>query len=137
MGVLMAEHQRGKALVAALATATEAYVKGDASARSPLVENMRGIRDLYPNHIWKEDYLLFPMTNKILSPTEQEELQERFEAVEKEVGLDTHRRFELVVENLEKKIQGIRLADCKSDLGETHIPTWTMTCLPRVGPFAP
>ena len=91
--------------MAALATATETYVKGNLSARTHLLENLRGIRDLYPNHIWKEDYLLFPMTNKILTAKEQEELQEKFEAVEKEVGLDTHHQFEVMVENLEKKTQ--------------------------------
>ncbi len=105
MGVLVAEHQRGRTIVAALATATETYVKGNLSARTHLLENLRGIRDLYPNHIWKEDYLLFPMTNKILTAKEQEELQEKFEAVEKEVGLDTHHQFEVMVENLEKKTQ--------------------------------
>ena len=47
---------------AGLAEAVEAYSRGDAAAKDALLANLRGITALYPNHIWKEDYLLFPMT---------------------------------------------------------------------------
>ena len=55
---------------------------------------------LYPNHIWKEDYLLFPMTNKVLSPDDQKDLREKFEAVEDVIGRDVHHRFEQMAEGL-------------------------------------
>jgi hemerythrin-like domain-containing protein len=105
MGVLIAEHQRGRTLVTGLAAAVEPYTKEDPSARKTLLGNLRGLMDLYPNHIWKEEYLLFPMTNKILNSEEQTELQEKFEAVEKDVGIDVHHRYEELAEKLEKKTQ--------------------------------
>lgn len=105
MGVLIAEHQRGRALVTGLATAAETYAKGGPSAKKALVESLRGLTDLYPNHIWKEDYLLFPMTNKILSPEEQRQLHEKFEMVEKAIGMDVHQRFQQVAEKLERETQ--------------------------------
>ena len=44
--------------------------------------------------IWKEDYLLFPMTEKLLSAGEQEELSAQFERHESEIGIDVHQDFE-------------------------------------------
>src|SRR5450756_1448791 len=71
MGVLVAEHQKGRSLVKALAEAVDAYAKGDSLATKPLLESLRGITELYPGHIWREDYLLFPLTNKVLQPQDQ------------------------------------------------------------------
>lgn len=103
LGVLIAEHQRGRALVTGLAASTEAYAKQGGSANRPVLDNLRGLMDLYPNHIWKEDYLAFPMTNKILSAEEQDELREKFEAVEKTIGVDVHLRFEQLAEKLDRE----------------------------------
>jgi hemerythrin-like domain-containing protein len=105
LAMLMAEHQRGRALVTGLATAAETYVRDGPSAKKPLLESLRGIAGLYPDHIWKEDYLLFPMTNKILTPGEQKELHDKFETVEKAIGTGVHHRFEQLAEKLEQEMQ--------------------------------
>jgi hemerythrin-like domain-containing protein len=106
IGILIAEHQRGRALVSELATASEKYAAGDTSSRKVLLQTLQNLRTLYPDHIWKEDYLLFPMTDKILSPEEQKDLHEKFEMVEKDMGEDVHRRFEQLAEKLKERIQG-------------------------------
>jgi hemerythrin-like domain-containing protein len=103
MGALIGEHQRGRMLVTGLAAATETYAKEGASAMRPVLDNLRSLMDLYPSHIWKEDYLLFPLTNKILSAEEQRELREKFEAVEVAIGADVHHRFEQAAEKLDKE----------------------------------
>ena len=100
VGALTHEHQQGRVLVTGLAEAAEAYAQGDTAAIEALVSNLRGIAELYPNHIWKEDYLLFPMTNKVLSPDDQKDLREKFEAVEDAIGRDVHQRFEQLAERL-------------------------------------
>lgn len=64
------------------------------------------IAELYPNHIWKEDYLLFPMTGKILNFGEQQDLWRRFEEVEAALGRDLHQRFERFAEELYQSTQG-------------------------------
>jgi len=38
--------------------------------------------ELYPGHIWKEDYLLFPLAGKVLSPADHVALSKQFEEVE-------------------------------------------------------
>lgn len=105
MGVLIAEHQRGRALVGALADAVDGYLQGDPPAEKPLLESLKGITDLYPGHIWKEDYLLFPMTNKVLNRQEQQELRDRFEEVEESVGMDVHERFLHLADKWDKELK--------------------------------
>lgn len=105
LAVLNAEHQRGRALVTGFAAATEKYVTDRAASRKSLLESLRGIAGLYPDHIWKEDYLLFPMTNKILNAEEQEELRAKFEIVEAAIGPNVHERFIRLAERLEQEAQ--------------------------------
>ena len=62
---------------------------------------------LYPSHIWKEDYLLFPMTNKVLSPEDQRELHQKFEMVEEAIGRDVHHRLEQFAEEMERTTLGV------------------------------
>ncbi|GLI38810.1 hemerythrin domain-containing protein [Geobacter hydrogenophilus] len=100
LGILIHEHQNGRKLVAELAEAAEAYGRGDTEANGRLRASLQGLVNLYPNHIWKENYLLFPMTNKILSDDEQRELLEKFEQVEESIGKDEHRRFVTMAEVL-------------------------------------
>jgi hemerythrin-like domain-containing protein len=69
------------------------------------VKSLRGIATLYPNHIWKEDYLLFPLTNKVVSPEEQQALYQQFEQVEERVGRDVHHRLEQFAEGLFESTQ--------------------------------
>lgn len=103
LGILIHEHQSGRKLVAELAEAVEAYANGSSKENGPLCVSMSGLVNLYPNHIWKEDYLLFPMTDKILNEKEQQKLMEEFELVEKEIGPDVHRRFEQLAATLAEK----------------------------------
>jgi hemerythrin-like domain-containing protein len=105
VGVLIAEHTRGRALVKELADAADVYQKGDLGGKEALVKGLRGIVALYPNHIWKEDYLLFPLTNKVLSPEEQQNLYKEFEKVEERIGRDTHHRLEEFAEHLAQATQ--------------------------------
>jgi hemerythrin-like domain-containing protein len=100
IGGLTHEHQQGRAVVKDLAAAVEAYGAGDASAKASLIKSLQGVVGLYPNHIWKEDYLLFPMTNKVLGPDDQQELLGKFAQVEAEIGQDTHHRFEQMARDL-------------------------------------
>lgn len=104
LGALIAEHQKGRALVSELAEAAEAY-RENPLAKESLVKSLRGLTELYPNHIWKEEYLAFPMADKILSSEEQRDLYEKFEMVEKEIGLDVHQRFEQFADDLERNAQ--------------------------------
>ncbi|MBT1074417.1 hemerythrin domain-containing protein [Geobacter grbiciae] len=98
IGVLTHEHQTAGKLTTDLGAAVEAYLKDPSGMGHFLVTTLRGVVALYPGHIWRENYLLFPMTDKILDDREQEGLVEQFGAVERKIGLDVHQRFEQLAE---------------------------------------
>ncbi|HOX84763.1 MAG TPA: hemerythrin domain-containing protein [bacterium] len=100
IGALTAEHVKGRSLVQGLAKATEALAANSDSGRSDLVSNLRGIADLYPGHIWKEDYLLFPMTNKILRAEQLEALYRGFLQVDQKIGKSVYQRLEQFAETM-------------------------------------
>ena len=91
-----------------LSETTKAFTHGDTSLKDGLVQTLQGILDLYPNHIWKEEYLLYPMTDKILNFKQQEELAEGFEGVENQLGKDTHSHFEKLAQEVERKVRQIK-----------------------------
>ncbi len=104
IAALMAEHRRGRALVGEFVHALAAYARDSSSGRADLVQKLRELTDLYPDHIWKEDYLLFPMTNSVLSLGDQETLRKDFEAAEGALDAEIHRQFEQWTPDLWAKV---------------------------------
>src|ERR1035437_8525189 len=47
----------------------------------------------YHNHIWKEDAMVFPMADKVLTAADQKELIAKFAEVDQAVGLDVVARL--------------------------------------------
>jgi len=107
IGGLTMEHQKGRVMVAELADAVRGCAAGEPPAREALVKSLRALVAFYPNHIWKEDYLLFPLAGKVLTPEDQQELMDKFATVEQELGLDVHEGFEKLAAELERKVSGI------------------------------
>ncbi len=105
IGALTHEHQSAGKLTADLGAAVEAYLKDPQGMQLFLVTALRSVVGLMPAHIWKEDYLLFPMTDKILNDRDQQGLVEKFEEVERKIGLDVHHRFEHLAEQLAAQAQ--------------------------------
>ena len=100
VGALTAEHARGRALVKELVDAVDAHQEGEPSAKETVIGALRGIAALYPNHIWKEDYLLFPMTNKVLNVEELQLLSGEFQKVDERIGLSQYQRLEAFAEHV-------------------------------------
>src|SRR5437868_10220491 len=84
------EHRSAKQLVSQLAKVAAVYVHNPAAVRYRVIDLLQQLAELYPAHIWKEDFLLFPLAQQTLSTIEQEALHEKFEDVEREVGEDVH-----------------------------------------------
>lgn len=105
VGALTGEHARGRVLANELEETAKACQSGEPAAREAVVKSLRGIAALYPNHIWKEDYLLFPMTEKVLSVEEQKSLYHQFEQVEERIGHDVYHRLERFAEELSASTQ--------------------------------
>lgn len=99
------EHRPAKELVGRLAKVAAVYAHYPEAVRYRLVDLLQQLAELYPAHIWKEDFLLFPMAQQSLSTIEQQDLQEKFDDVEREVGEDVHAGFEMLAQKLEAVVE--------------------------------
>jgi hemerythrin-like domain-containing protein len=107
IGGLNHEHEKGRALVGALAEQVPAYAQGKPGAEESLLQTLRAILDLYQNHIWKEDAMVFPMADKALTAADQTELTEKFAEVDRAVGLGTIIRLETFARSLTPSAQAV------------------------------
>ncbi|MBN1440462.1 MAG: hemerythrin domain-containing protein [Anaerolineales bacterium] len=103
IGALSAEHVQGRRLVGGLVDSVGMLDSAGEEARKGILANLDGIQRLYPNHIWKEDYLLFPMTLKMMDPKDLEALQEKFEAVDRSLGREALLGYETFADGLEAR----------------------------------
>ncbi len=105
IGVMLAEHEQGRAYVRAMAAAAERYAQGDRTAAPALVENGDGYVRLLRLHIAKENERLFPMADRLLPSAEQQHLVEEFEVIERErTGPGEHERYHRVLDELEQLV---------------------------------
>jgi len=104
MGVMLAEHEQGRAFTRAMHAAAKKWETGDLSARSEVARNALGYVALLRQHIYKEDNVLFPMANRVIPSTEQDKVAEDFERVEhEETGEGVHEKYLALAEKLEKE----------------------------------
>ena len=103
IGVMLAEHVRGREFTAAMAAAIPRTRAGDRSAAEAFVMEARGYGELLTQHIHKEDHVLYPMADARLTPGQQASLQAAFAEVELNIlGSGQHEKFRRLLERLEK-----------------------------------
>ncbi|MFQ5664300.1 MAG: hemerythrin domain-containing protein [Terriglobia bacterium] len=101
IGVMLAEHEKGRALVRQMAEAAEAYGHGAGTAGRRWADAAHGYAGLLREHIDKENNVLFVMAEKLLTDTEQSKLAAAFESAEEEkMGAGTHQRLHALMEKL-------------------------------------
>ncbi len=103
IGVMLAEHVRGREFTAAMAAAIPGTRAGDRRAAGAFVAEARGYGELLTQHIFKEDHILYPMADARLTPEQQASLEASFLEVERTVaGEGRHEEFHRLLERLEK-----------------------------------
>lgn len=104
VGVMLNEHEQGRALVKAMADNIPAASEGDTQALGTFTSAAREYILLLRNHIQKEDKILFPMADRFLSDDDQTKLEETFKRVESEhMGVGTHERYIDIAKSLAKR----------------------------------
>jgi hemerythrin-like domain-containing protein len=68
-----------------LEQASVEYAANPKAGQSALAEVFSKLMQLYPAHIWKEEYLLFPLARKVLCLQDEEHLLEEFASVESDI----------------------------------------------------
>jgi len=101
IGVMLNEHERGRTFIAQMARGLEDLRAGAADAAGALAEAVDGYVSLLREHIAKEDGVLFPMADRLLTGAEQLELSGRFDEIEeKEMGEGVHERYHQLIHEL-------------------------------------
>jgi hemerythrin-like domain-containing protein len=101
IGVLLREHEGGRAFIRAIAEATPDAKTADAGALAAARDGLRAYVSLMRAHIAKENDVLFVMVDEVLTPEDQTELEAAFERVEAEdLGEGTHERYHRLAHEL-------------------------------------
>lgn len=99
IGMMLVEHDMGRGFVKEAAGALQ---KGNTKKA---VESLLQYADLLYSHIDKEDSILYPMGNSVLTAQDQEYLKNEFERVEKEkIGPGRHEAYHQMIEKWEKNL---------------------------------
>jgi hemerythrin-like domain-containing protein len=105
IGVMLSEHEAGRAYIRALREAALRLQSGDPSVQVLVIQNARGYTALLRQHIFKEDNILFPMADRVIPSPEQAQVWDGFERVEhEETGEGVHEKYQALAEALEKEI---------------------------------
>jgi len=105
IGVMLAEHDEGRALVRQMKEAAGEYAQGSREAGHRWTQAARAYADLLREHISKENNILFVMAERLLTAEDQQELSAAFEKVEEEkMGPGTHERLHALMEQLKAEI---------------------------------
>lgn len=101
IGVMLHEHEQGRALVRQMTEAAADYGKSDASAAARWSAAAFGYATLLREHIFKENNILFVMAERMLTADEQQALFLLFEQVEtQKMGAGTHERLHALMDEL-------------------------------------
>ena len=94
IAVMMTEHELGRHYLRTTAAAIPIAQTGNTDARQTIAENMSEYVELLRAHIRKENEILFPMADRILSPEDQVDLEKEFARVEAEdIGPGEHEKY--------------------------------------------
>lgn len=93
-GVMISEHEQGRALVRAMADDIPAASQGEDGALIRFADRARAYVSLLRLHIQKEDDCLFPMADERLTEQDQLDLEAQFNEVAcKKIGNDMHEKY--------------------------------------------
>ena len=102
VGVMLMEHEQGRAFTRGMRAAAERLQAGETAASAEVLANARGYAALLRQHIQKEDGVLFPMADQVIPAEQHETIFEGFETVEhEETGAGVHEKYLALAEKLE------------------------------------
>jgi uncharacterized protein len=93
LGVMLAEHEQSRTLLARWKPLAEAYVKGDRSTLLPLLDVFAEHAALLKQHFWKENDILYPMALRVIAEADAKKVVAGIEQVEAGLGPDTRARY--------------------------------------------
>ncbi len=100
------EHEEGRNFVRGIKGNLDLYKLGNQQALDGIITNIKNFNRLLKEHIRKENTILFPRADEIISEEKQIEMEKAFTGIEKEViGEGVHEQFHQLLEVLKKEYQ--------------------------------
>jgi hemerythrin-like domain-containing protein len=94
IAMMLAEHNEGRRRLANITGLLPAAIQNDGDAIIAIAENLSAYALLLESHIGKENNVLFPMAEKLLTGTDFDELEKAFADIEKiETGEGVHEKY--------------------------------------------
>ncbi len=94
IGMMLAEHEEGRAHVRSMFDAVQQLANGNGAAAGTLLSHAHAYLSLLREHIQKEDDILFRMADEVIPDDEQGRLLKRFEDFELEqMGGGLHEKY--------------------------------------------
>jgi hemerythrin-like domain-containing protein len=105
IGMMLLDHDEGRGLIRAMDEAHRRAESGEAAAPVAFAEAARRYVELLRGHIHREDRVLFPMADRLLTAEDQETLLAAFEKTEHEdMGDGTHERMLALARDLTQRL---------------------------------
>jgi len=105
IGVMLFEHDEGRALIRQMEESAQAYARGTVGSGARWATAAHGYVALFNAHISKENNVLFPLADRLLGDVEQKLLAHAFEKVEQEkMGAGTHEHMHTRMKQLLEEI---------------------------------
>ena len=102
IAVMLHEHEDGRAHVRAIGKLADKPV--DEYVRKELARHSREYFEMLRVHIQKEDKILYPIADKILTGADQDELERGFADIEEKImGPGVHEKYHRMIEEYEEK----------------------------------
>ena len=92
--VINYENQKRQTLVDQFTSAVNAYIESGGAVRETLINTLQALAEFFPDHIWKEDYLLLPMAEKVLSAEDKRSLSDSLHLIESMKGAEAQHAVE-------------------------------------------
>ena len=100
LGVMLQEHERAREILSRLLPLATAYAAGDAGTLAELRAAFGEYATLCKDHFWKENDILYPMAQRVLSEAEAAEVVRGIEEVEAGFGAGTRARYYRIAERI-------------------------------------
>ena len=107
ISIMLEEHEEGRGYVRAMAESLAS--QNPEGTKAALVENAKSYLRLLPDHIQKEDEVLFEIADSVLPPEEKVRLVREFEEHEtNEMGAGVHDKYVRLLAELEESVKVAR-----------------------------
>jgi hemerythrin-like domain-containing protein len=105
IGMMLEEHERARDVVRRLAAAIANLATGDEATEAEIVMRSRACVALLSKHILKEDLILYPLAESLLTAADDDELLQRFDEADQELGYGAYKRYMHLADSLAQQAE--------------------------------